>query len=158
MAIALIALGSNLGDRQLQLDQAVRYLQQLPQTRLLRQSSWHETDPVGGPPQGKFLNGVAMLETVLPPQDLLNAILAIETRMGRPASREKWGPRVIDLDLLSYGNQILQLPGLEIPHPRMQERPFVLIPLAEIAPEWKHPTLNKTALELLHDAHRTASS
>lgn len=158
MAIALIALGSNLGNRQLQLDLAVEKIRLIPQTTLIAHSKWHETDPVGGPPQGKFLNGAAMLETSLPPQDLLQALLAIETQLGRPASREKWGPRVVDLDLLSYGDQILQLPGLEIPHPRMAERPFVLIPLAEIAPEWKHPILKKTAMELLRDAHRTASS
>lgn len=157
-SIVFIGLGSNLGDRNRNLNQAIDQIRLIPQTKLITVSRFHETDPVGGPPQGKFLNGAAMLETALPPQDLLNAILAIETQLGRPASREKWGPRVIDLDLLSYGDQILHLPGLEIPHPRMKERPFVLIPLAEIAPEWKHPVLNKTALELLHDAHRTASS
>lgn len=157
-SIVFIGLGSNLGDRNKNLNQAIDQIRLIPQTKLITVSRFHETDPVGGPPQGKFLNGTAMLETALPPQDLLQALLAIETQLGRPASREKWGPRVIDLDLLSYGDQILRLPGLEIPHPRMQERPFVLIPLAEIAPEWKHPVLNKTALELLSDAHHKKSS
>lgn len=154
----MIGLGSNLGNRNQNLNQAIDQIRLIPQTKLITVSRFHETDPVGGPPQEKFLNGAAILETALSPQDLLKGLLAIEQQMGRPASREKWGPRVIDLDLLSYGDQILHLPGLEIPHPRMAERPFVLIPLAEIAPEWKHPILKKTALELLRDAHRTASS
>ena len=86
-----------------------------------------------------FLNGVARIETSLKPKDLLERLQLIEEELGRPRERVQWGPRVIDLDLLDYDGLTLNLPGLELPHPRLRKRPFVLIPLAEIAPEWRHP-------------------
>ena len=139
MATAFIGLGSNMGDRAGHLRAALERLAQLPQTRVIRCSSWHETAPVGGPPQGMFLNGVARIETSLKPKDLLERLQLIEEELGRPRERVQWGPRVIDLDLLDYDGLTLNLPGLELPHPRLRKRPFVLIPLAEIAPEWRHP-------------------
>ncbi len=128
-----------MGDRAGHLRAALERLAQLPQTRVIRCSSWHETAPVGGPPQGMFLNGVARIETSLKPKDLLERLQLIEEELGRPRERVQWGPRVIDLDLLDYDGLTLNLPGLELPHPRLRKRPFVLIPLAEIAPEWRHP-------------------
>ena len=149
MATAFIALGSNIGDRETLLQSALQHLACLPYTQVVRTSRWQETEPAGGPPQGKFLNGVAEIQTGLSPQNLHAHLQRIERALGRPAVRERWGPRPIDLDLLAYDDIVLETPELVIPHPRMQERPFVLQPLSEIAPDWKHPTLGKTAMELL---------
>lgn len=132
MATATLSLGSNLGDRERSLRLALRKIGELPSTRVVKSSTFHETDPVGGPPQGKFLNAAARLETELEPHELLNSLQKIEREMGRPADHERWGPRVIDLDLLTYDNLKLDTPELTLPHPRMQERPFVMIPLDEI--------------------------
>ncbi len=149
MATAFIGLGSNLGDRETYLTWALERLGSLPETRLIQASRWIETDPVGGPPQGGFLNGVAEIETGLQPRPLLDFLQQIEQALGRPPERIRWGPRVIDLDLLAYDDLRLQDPELTLPHPRMHARHFVLIPLAEIAPNWRHPELHKTAKELL---------
>lgn len=151
MAVAYIALGSNLGDRAGFLKSAVEKIAKLPKTQVIRRSSWHETPPAGGPPQGLFLNGVAKVETALKPVDLLDRLQQIEQDLGRPRDREKWGPRVVDLDLLDYGGLGMKSAGLELPHPRLHERPFVLVPLVEIEPEWFHPRLKKTAKELLEE-------
>lgn len=150
MAQAYIGLGSNLGDRAAYLKSAVEKISKLPKTKLIRCSEWHETDPVGGPPQqGKFLNGVAKIDTSLKPIDLLERLLQIEIDLGRPPQREKWGPRIIDLDLLDYDGVGLKLAGLKLPHPLLHERLFVLAPLAEIEPKWTHPELGETAQALL---------
>ena len=135
MPTAFIGLGSILGDREEALRLALRKMGELSGTRVLKSSRFHETDPVGGPPQGKFLNAAAKLETGLDPHELLHGLQKIEWEMGRPAAHEHWGPRIIDLDLLMYDDRVLQTPELTLPHPRMQERPFVRIPLSEIAPE-----------------------
>ena len=140
-----------MGDRAGHLWAALERLAQLPKTRVIRCSSWHETAPVGGPPQGMFLNGVAQIETSLKPKDLLDRLQQAEEEIGRPQERVRWGPRVIDLDLLDYDGLVLRKPELELPHPRIHERPFVLIPLAEIAPEWCHPVLQQTATDLLEN-------
>ena len=149
---AAIALGSNLGDRTQNLHTALAHLATLG--RVTAVSGFHATAPVGYLDQPDFLNAAALLETELPPQTLLQSLLAIERTMGRirtgiPAK----GPRLIDLDLLLYlgetGQQILESPGLTLPHPALHERPFVLIPLAEIAPHWRHPILNQTIQSLL---------
>lgn len=132
MATATLSLGSNRGDRTENLRAALQKIGELPSTRVVKSSTFHETDPVGGPPQGKFLNAAAQLETGLEPLDLLHGLQKIEREMGRPAEHERWGPRVIDLDLLTYDNRVLNTPELTLPHPRMQERPFVMIPLDEI--------------------------
>ena len=156
MAIVYVALGSNLGNREGSLQAALEKMKALPHTRWLRSSAQHETEPVGVPPQGKFLNSVAELETSLPPKELLRHLQQIEQEFGRPAEHDSRSPRVIDLDLLAYDALILREPELEIPHPRMQERPFVLIPLAEIAPEWIHPRLRKSTSALLKELKESA--
>ena len=136
MNAAFVALGSNLGDRAAHLARAVEGLARLPSTRVAAVSSWIETDAVGGPPgQPRYLNGVARIETELAPRALLDRLLAIE----RGAGRERVGgvrdaPRTLDLDLLLYAEVAVAAPGLVVPHPRMEERLFVLRPLAELAP------------------------
>lgn len=133
MAIALVALGSNLGERADQLNRAVENLSSQFPIRVLQRSGWIETDPVGGPPgQPPFLNGVVELETELKPHDLLHALLTVETAMGRVRTVVN-APRTVDLDLLIYDDLILDEPGLCLPHRRLTERFFVLIPLEQIA-------------------------
>ncbi len=132
MATAYVSLGSNLGDRAENLWVALQKIGELQSTRIVKFSTFHETDPVGGPPQGKFFNAAARLETELEPHELLHGLQKIEREMGRPADHERWGPRVIDLDLLTYDNLVLNTPELTLPHPRMKERDFVLDPLSEI--------------------------
>lgn len=148
-SIAYIALGSNLGNRRAYLDGAVAAMRRHPAITVRRVSSWIETEPVGGPPgQGKYLNGAAEIETRLSPQELLGALLAIEREFGRVRETPA-GPRTLDLDLLLYDDRIIDEPGLVLPHPRMAERRFVLGPLAEIAPEARHPRANATVADLL---------
>lgn len=149
MAVALIGLGSNLGDRHTHLQEALDRLRRLTATELIRISRFHETDPVGGPSQGKFLNAAAHLETGLEPLPLLHRLLEIEQALGRPPGHARWHPRTIDLDLLDYDQQILETSSLTLPHPRLHERGFVLQPLSEIAPGWRHPVLGKSVRELL---------
>lgn len=131
-SIVFIGLGSNLGDRERNLNQAIEQIRLLPQTQLLALSRTHETDPVGGPPQGKFLNAAAKLETQLKPFDLLHRLQEIERRLGRPAVHERWGPRVIDLDILTYDDLTMETPELTLPHPLMREREFVMKPLKDL--------------------------
>ena len=131
---AYVALGSNLGDREAYLWQALGLLAAHPSLQVQKVSSFYETEPVGYLDQGMFLNAVAQLETDRTPQELLKILQAIENRLGRQRGI-RWGPRTIDLDLLLYGNQTIEEPELIIPHPRMLERDFVLVPLAEIAPD-----------------------
>lgn len=140
MAYALLALGSNLGDRRETLEGALLALTQLPRTRLVRRSAWHATAPVGGPAgQGEFLNGAALVETTLPPRELLAQLQRIEAAAGR--TREvHWGPRTLDLDLVLYDEVESNDAAVELPHPRMHERRFVLEPAAEVAPWMFHPT------------------
>ena len=128
MATAYISLGSNLGDREAMIRAAIEALPGVVAVSELR-----ETEPVGLVDQPPFLNGVARLETELSARELLEALLAVERQLGRER-RVRWGPRTIDLDLLLYGSETLEEPGLTVPHPRLHERRFALEPLAELAP------------------------
>jgi 2-amino-4-hydroxy-6-hydroxymethyldihydropteridine diphosphokinase len=141
-----IAFGSNLGDSRSILDRAVERVRSHPQIELIAVSSWYLTKPVG-PPQPDYLNGCATLQTSLEPFDLLMALHAIEAEFGR-VREQHWGARTLDLDLLLYQRQIIDLPSLQVPHPRMTERAFVLIPLAEIAPTWIEPRSGCTIADL----------
>jgi len=131
---AFIGLGSNLGDPAAQIRRAMQALAAMPETRLVRYSSLYRNPPAGYLDQPEFVNAVARIETRLAPRDLLEQLLAIERAHGRVRSVPN-GPRTLDLDILLYGERTVREPGLTIPHPRMLERAFVLVPLAEIAPD-----------------------
>ena len=146
MAIAYIALGSNLGDKEKNLRRALLLLTQQG-VDVVRVSSFLSTEPYGVTDQPQFLNAVACVRTSLTPLALLDVLLATELAMGRVRLRH-WGERNIDLDILLYEDVVLDTKRLRLPHPDMQNRDFVLLPLAEIAPELKHPTLQKTIWEL----------
>jgi 2-amino-4-hydroxy-6-hydroxymethyldihydropteridine diphosphokinase len=147
---ACIALGSNVGDREATLRSAIREIDSLPETRMEAVSCIRETNPVGPPGQGAYLNAALRLRTALRPRTLLDGCLAIERAHGRDRARTvRWGPRTLDLDLLLYDDLIVDEPGLTIPHPRLHERLFVLEPLAEIAGDLVHPRLNVRISSLL---------
>jgi 2-amino-4-hydroxy-6-hydroxymethyldihydropteridine diphosphokinase len=140
VARAFVGLGSNLGDREAALRQALDEIAELPGTDVLGVSSFRDTAPVGIVDQPRFLNAAAELETNLPPRELLAALLEIERRLGRDrAAAPPGGPRTIDLDLLLYGDSRISEPELQIPHPRLAERRFVLEPLAELDPQLEVP-------------------
>ena len=150
-----LALGTNLGDRKANLSQACTLL--TPQVLLLAASPIYETAPWGYPDQPAFLNQVVQVETNLAPLDLLAYIKQIEVHLGRKASF-LYGPRLIDLDILLYHDQIIELPDLIIPHPYMSERAFVLVPLEDLAPTLKLPVFDRTAGELLAEIGRDGVS
>jgi 2-amino-4-hydroxy-6-hydroxymethyldihydropteridine diphosphokinase len=139
MAICYLSLGSNLGNKRTNLKRAVTLIGKHPQIKLIAQSSLYETEPVGYREQPYFLNIVIKIETTLSPQRLWQVVQSIEKKMGRKPSL-RWGPRLIDIDILLYNNLVLSYPNLEIPHPELEKRAFVLIPLYEIAPGIRLPS------------------
>ena len=147
MKTVYIALGSNLGDRRAALDRAVELLGS-PETHVLRRSSMYETEPRDFKPQPWFLNQVVEVETSLFPRQLQSRLQKIERKLGRRPTVPK-GPRAIDLDLLLFGDSVISTPDLKVPHPRMTERRFVLEPLAELAPDLRHPLTRRTVREML---------
>ena len=141
--LAYIGFGSNIGDRLTHIQNAIQNLSKTEGIILRQISSLYKTDPVGYEAQAQFLNGVAAIQTTLPPLSLLHTLKDIETAIGRK-HRIRWGPREIDLDILIYGDVCLQTEKLVIPHPEMHLRGFVLVPLAEIAPNLIHPVFQET--------------
>lgn len=147
---AYIGLGSNIGDRQQNLDLAIEMLRQTPLVAVTAVSSYRNTEPVGNVEQPDFLNAVAEIQTELEAQELLKVCNGIEKDLKRERIIH-WGPRTIDLDILLYGNMVMKEDALEIPHPRMHERDFVLGPLCEIAPQAVHPIYQKTVTVLYQE-------
>lgn len=147
LSLSAIALGSNLGDSFTILESAVEVLAKTPGLQVTARSHWYKTRAVG-PPQPDYLNGCVVIKTTLNPELLLTTLLEVEKQFGRER-RERWGPRTLDLDLLLFDDLILDGPTLQIPHPRMAERAFVLVPLAEVAKNWKDPVSGKTIADLV---------
>lgn len=143
---AAIALGANLDDRRATLEAALVELDASPGVRVLARSRWYRSAPVG-PPQPPYINGCALLAVSLEPEELLQRLLDTEARFGRVRG-ERWGPRTLDLDLLLLDQQCWTSPRLTLPHPRLRERAFVLLPLAEIAPNWIDPVSGLSVAEL----------
>jgi 2-amino-4-hydroxy-6-hydroxymethyldihydropteridine diphosphokinase len=145
---AFVGLGSNLGEREAMIRLALDDLARLPQTTLVRASSLYDTEPTGDVDQPNFLNAVAQLDTELTARQLLWNLLLIEKRLGRVRT-QKWGPRTIDLDLLLFGSQVVEESDLQVPHPELTRRSFVLVPLVELDPLLVHPITGETLLDLL---------
>ena len=138
MPRAYVGLGANLGDRDVTLEQALALLEAVPGVEVRAVSTLRETDPVGVVDQPRFLNGAVAVDTTLSARELLDGLLAIERALGRERG-ERWGPRIVDLDLLLYGDEVVDEPGLRVPHPRLHERRFALEPLAELDPGLEIP-------------------
>lgn len=145
---AYIGIGSNLGKKKENYLEALDRIAKIPRTRITKESSLYESEPLGDSKE-LYVNGVVEIETELGAEDLLKKLKNVERVMGRKKVRKRWGARVIDLDILLYDDQKLQKRSLKIPHPEMQNRRFVLIPLSEIAPQVVHPVLDATISELL---------
>lgn len=167
MSRVYISLGSNLGEREKNIKEAIRLIvseasllptkESKKKINIVKISSIYETEPIGFTEQNWFLNAVIEIETTLSPQELLVVLQQVESKLGKKIER-KWGPRTIDLDILLYDDIILDSPDLQIPHKLMHERAFVLIPLVQIAPNIKHPVLNKTIKELVVSVQVSAVS
>ena len=151
MADVYLGLGSNLGDRLGHLQAAIHAIASLEGTRLVAQSPVYETPPMGPQDQGAYLNQAAHLRTELNADELLKALQSIELQIGRAerSKRQHWGPREIDIDVLLFGAKVIDEPAMQVPHPGMTERWFVLKPLADLAGEFTHPTWDKSLSQLL---------
>lgn len=157
-ATAYIALGSNLGDRHAMINAALQAIDRTNGVHVSAFSELIETEPLGPPGQSTYLNAAARLVTTLSPRELLETCLAIERALGRDRRHSiRWGPRVIDIDLLMFADLIIDEPGLKIPHPHLHERTFVLNPLAQIAPQAMHPVLGVTIESLCRDLAASAA-
>ena len=154
-----LGLGSNLGDRQAMLRAAIDAIAKLPGTAVTAESPIYETPPMGPQDQGAYCNMAAKIATPLAPSTLIAELQAIEMQLGRPAPehRQHWGPREIDIDVLLYGEEVIDAPSLTVPHPGMHERWFVLKPLADIAPELIHPVLGRPISALLAEVQTPAT-
>ena len=148
---AYIGIGSNLGTPTKNCIEAIEKISALRSIKIISKSSFYQTAPIGNIKQDWFINSAIKIDTQLTPRELLSALLSIESEMGR-IRKEKWGPRLIDLDLLFYDNLILNQKGITLPHPEIQKRKFVLIPLHEIAEDLIHPILKKTIKTLLKES------
>jgi len=152
MSRAFIGIGSNQGDRLTHIFESMRALNATAGVHVCQVAVITETEPVGGPPQDRYLNTVVEVETSLAPRELLRILRDVERQRGRRPSAERWGPRPIDLDLLLYEDQVVDEEDLTVPHPRMHERRFVLEPLAQLAPQFIHPVMKQSIQELLSKA------
>lgn len=150
MEEVVIAVGSNLGDRLDYIQKAGRFLESLSGSNILKSSIW-ESEPVGGA-KYSFLNSTAKIESEIPPKKLLKKLKSFETECGREENPERWSPRVIDMDIIRYGNLVIQAEGLIIPHPEFGNRLFVLLPMLEIDEGWQDPQSKKTLNELAEAA------
>ena len=148
--MAYIGIGSNIGSPLENCKRSLALLDEHARIEIIAHSSFYETEPIGPTDQNWFVNAVAEISTDMEPILLLDTLLAIEIAMGR-IRNEKWGPRIIDLDILLYGKSVIKNDRLEIPHPEMIKRRFVLAPLSELAAESIHPTENKTIQQLLSE-------
>ena len=155
MIFSYIGFGSNLGDRESNISSALHLLSLSPSLKILRMSSLYETEPVDGVDGECFLNGVVKLETTLQAPELLAFLQSVEEKLGRDHVRRQ-GPRTIDLDILLFGDLVVRAPDLVIPHPKMDRRRFVLIPLLEIEPSATHPVLKRPLRDLLSEIENTA--
>lgn len=151
--LSVIALGSNLGNSKETLELALKKISEIEGISLKNNSNWYKTAPIG-PEQPDYINGCALLEVTLEPHELLKTLLKIEDEFGR-VRQERWGARTLDLDVIIYGDLILDTPDLHIPHPRMTERAFVLVPLSEIAPNLQEPKSGLTIMQLLEKVDKT---
>lgn len=148
---AYLGLGSNIGDRELNLLRAVAEIGRLPGSRITALSGFYDTEPVGDVPQDDFLNAVIRLETSLSPHELLAELHRIETEVFRRTRDIPKGPRAMDLDILLYDQQVLESENLVIPHPRLHLRRFVLVPLSEMAAGYVHPVIGRSVEDLLRE-------
>ena len=152
--LVYLGLGGNTGDRESNLEEALGRLDAVAGIQVVRASSFYDTAPVG-PPQPRFLNAVCAVETTLSPEELLDAIHRIENDMGRRRNADdRWGPRSIDIDLLFYGDRVIDGERLTVPHRQAHKREFVLRPMAEIAPDFMHPVIHRTMADMLEDITR----